>query len=182
MPSRFIDPTTDFGFKRLFAAASNKDLLLYFLNAVFRGEKVLRDLQLHKNEFVGDDIDSGCVVLDLICTAADGSYMLIEMQNAAHKYFEQRMLYYGSKLIVDQAPKGNRALWNYNLKAVYVIVIMDGFTLAADDGEVIQDIALHTKDTWRIFCPAYRYIFISLKNFQLDAEALTSELDGWLYI
>jgi hypothetical protein len=41
---RFIDPLTDFGFKRIFGSEPNKDLLIAFLNELFKGRKVIRDL------------------------------------------------------------------------------------------------------------------------------------------
>ena len=34
IPERYINPITDFGFKRLFGTESNKDLLIDFLNAI----------------------------------------------------------------------------------------------------------------------------------------------------
>ena len=36
---RYINPYTDFGFKKLFGTEMNKDLLISFLNALFHGEK-----------------------------------------------------------------------------------------------------------------------------------------------
>ncbi|PRD56003.1 hypothetical protein C5749_01550 [Sphingobacterium gobiense] len=50
----FIDPTTDFGFKRIFGTEANKDLLISFLNELFRGRKLIEDLYYNKNEHVGD--------------------------------------------------------------------------------------------------------------------------------
>jgi len=34
---RFIDPLTDFGFKKIFGSEPNKDLLIAFLNELFKG-------------------------------------------------------------------------------------------------------------------------------------------------
>lgn len=34
---RYIDPTTDYGFKRIIASEVNKDLLIALLNGLFRG-------------------------------------------------------------------------------------------------------------------------------------------------
>lgn len=36
---RYINPYTDFGFKKLFGTEMNKDLLISFLNALFNGKK-----------------------------------------------------------------------------------------------------------------------------------------------
>jgi hypothetical protein len=41
---KFIDPLTDFGFKLLFGTEPNKDLLISFLNELFKDRKVIIDL------------------------------------------------------------------------------------------------------------------------------------------
>ncbi|MDR0793904.1 MAG: Rpn family recombination-promoting nuclease/putative transposase, partial [Chitinophagaceae bacterium] len=41
---RFIDPLTDFGFKKIFGSEPNKDVLITFLNELFKGRKIIRDL------------------------------------------------------------------------------------------------------------------------------------------
>ncbi len=41
---RYIDPLTDFGFKRIFGSEPNKYLLIAFLNELFRRRKVIRNL------------------------------------------------------------------------------------------------------------------------------------------
>jgi|SRR5690606_25018660 len=55
----FIDPVSDFGFKRIFSHESNKDLLIAFLNELFRGKKTIVDLRYDKNELIGDTEDLG---------------------------------------------------------------------------------------------------------------------------
>ncbi|MDR3199547.1 MAG: Rpn family recombination-promoting nuclease/putative transposase, partial [Planctomycetaceae bacterium] len=45
MPSRYINPYTDFGFKKLFGEEANKDLLVDFLNAVLPPENHIADLR-----------------------------------------------------------------------------------------------------------------------------------------
>ena len=52
--SKYIDPLTDFGFKRIFGSDPNKDLLIEFLNSVFGGRKHIVDLEYNKNEHPGD--------------------------------------------------------------------------------------------------------------------------------
>src|SRR5690606_40108549 len=65
---RFIDATTDYGFKRIFGTDTNKDLLIALLNGLFRGRKNITDLQYNKHEHVGDTRDSGTVLLDVHCS------------------------------------------------------------------------------------------------------------------
>ena len=40
---RYISLLTDFGFKRIFGTAMNKDLLICFLNSLFNGRQVVKD-------------------------------------------------------------------------------------------------------------------------------------------
>ena len=41
---RYISLLTDFGFKRIFGTAMNKDLLICFLNSLFNGKQVVKDV------------------------------------------------------------------------------------------------------------------------------------------
>ena len=45
---RYISLLTDFGFKRIFGTAPNKDLLINFLNSLFDGKEVIRDVKYRK--------------------------------------------------------------------------------------------------------------------------------------
>ena len=40
LKEKYLNPFTDFGFKKLFGEEPNKDLLIDFLNQVLKGEKV----------------------------------------------------------------------------------------------------------------------------------------------
>ena len=51
----FINPYTDFGFKKLFGTEMNKDLLISFLNALFNNsEREIEDVQYLNGENLGD--------------------------------------------------------------------------------------------------------------------------------
>jgi len=51
---RYINPYTDFGFKKLFGTEMNKDLLISFLNALFRDEQVIKDVKYLNSEKLGE--------------------------------------------------------------------------------------------------------------------------------
>lgn len=68
----YIDPTTDFCFKRIFASEPKKERLIAFFNELFNGRKQVHDLSYDKNEFVGDTEQLGSVILDHACTASNG--------------------------------------------------------------------------------------------------------------
>ncbi len=73
--SQFINPFTDFGFKRIFGQESSKRLLIGFLNALFEGEFVVQDLEYRDKEILGDGRQDRCVIYDIYCTLTVHSMM-----------------------------------------------------------------------------------------------------------
>ena len=183
-PDRYIDLLTDYGFKRVFGTEVNKDLLIDFLNQLFRGRKVIKDLTYNKNEHVGDTTDTGSVIFDLTCTAANDEQFIIEVQRSMQSNLKRRMLYYGSKLIADQAPKGNRKDWNYNINEVYVIVLMEGFALPGHEADkrYLHDICLCNRATGEVFYEDLGFMYVSLTNFVKEEAKLGNDLERWLYV
>ena len=111
---KYIDPLVDFAFKKIFGSEPpdsyrDKDLLISFLNEVFRGRKHIVDLVYNKNEHPGDLKDEGAAIFDLLCTGDKGEQFLIEVQRGKQGYFKERALFYTSRLISGLAPKGNRS-------------------------------------------------------------------------
>src|SRR5690606_32097660 len=163
---KYIDPLTDFSFKHLFGSEPNKDLLIDMLNGILRGHKVIVDLVYNRNEYVGDGELIGSVIFDLLCTGNDGSQFLIEVQRTEQSHLKRRMLYYSSKLIADQAPRGRRAGWNYAISEVYVIVLMDGFGMpGGSNDDYLHDIYLCDRETGEVFYDELGFLYIELTNF-----------------
>jgi len=181
---RYIDPTTDYGFKRIFGTEVNKDLLLAFLNELFRRRKVIKDLVYNKNEHVGDTESAGSVIFDLTCTAEGGEKFIIEVQRAALANFRDRMVYYGCKLVADQAPKGDRKVWNFGISEVYVIVLMDGFAIPGETGGdgFLHWVRLAYETTGRAFYEKMGLLFVELVKFSKTEEELEDDGDRWFYI
>ena len=120
----FINPFTDFGFKKIFGEEPNKDLLIDFLNELLREHDAsIKDLTYKKTEHLGkSDMDRN-VVFDLFCENERGEKFIVEMQKAKQSFFKDRMLFYSTFPIQDQGIKKQN--WNYNLKAVFAIGILD---------------------------------------------------------
>ena len=182
-PGRYIDPLVDFAFKKIFGSEPNKDLLIAFLNEVFRGRKHIVDLIYNKNEHPGDLRDEGAAIFDLLCTGADGGQFIIEVQRGRQGNFKERALFYTSRLISDQAPKGRRSEWAYNLAEVHLIALLEDFTLSiGNDEQYLHDICLCNRGTGEIFYDKLGYTYIELSKFvKAEAELLT-DLDKWLYV
>jgi len=180
---KYIDPLVDFAFKKIFGSEPNKDLLIAFLNEVFRGRKHIVDLVYNKNEHPGDIQEEGTAIFDLICTGDNGERFLIEIQRARQGYFKERALFYTSRVISDQAPKGKRSDWGYNLAEVYLIALLEDFTLEDSPAHTyLHDICLCNRDTGEIFYDKLGYTYIELSKFVKADTELETDLERWLHV
>ena len=93
---RYISLLTDFGFKRIFGTKPNKDLLINFLNSLFDGEQVIKDVRYLNSEHVGDVFAERKAIFDVYCENEKGEKFIVEMQNAFQKYFKDRSLFYST--------------------------------------------------------------------------------------
>jgi predicted transposase/invertase (TIGR01784 family) len=119
---KYFDPTTDFGFKKLFGEEANKDLLMDFLNSMLPLYHQIRALVFQKTEQLPDHEDGRKTIYDILCQDPNGETFIVEMQKARMIYLMDRAMYYTTFPIQAQAPKGP---WNFKLKPVYVIGILD---------------------------------------------------------
>ena len=79
---RYISLLTDFGFKRIFGTKPNKDLLINFLNSLFEGFQVIKDVKYLNSEHVGDVFAERKPIFDVYCENEKGEKFIVEMQNA----------------------------------------------------------------------------------------------------
>lgn len=181
---RYINPLSDFGFKFLFGSTANKELLISLLNSIFHERKVIKDLVFNKTEFVGETEQLGAVVFDLSCMGSNGEKFVIEVQSTSHVNFKKRMLYYGCKLIADQAPKGRRQHWNYAISEVYIIILLANFSInnSKNADGWLNYIRLFNSESGSVFDEDFVFIYIELVNFTKGVDALDNDLERWMYI
>ncbi|MEL6535381.1 MAG: PD-(D/E)XK nuclease family transposase, partial [Bacteroidota bacterium] len=78
---RYVNPFTDFGFKKLFGEEPNKDLLLDFLNELLKEEQgIITDLSYIRNEQLGDTTIDRKAIFDLYCINERGERFIVELQ------------------------------------------------------------------------------------------------------
>jgi len=176
----FIDPLTDFGFKFLLGSEPTKELLIDFLNELFKGKKVITDLIYNKNEHSGPVPESRKMIFDLTCTGQDGQLFIIEVQRIRQQYFKDRAVYYCSRLIHDQAPKGDK--WDYSLKEVYFIGLMDFALEDSDPADCIHHVHLSYAQSGKKFYKKLGLIFIEIPKFTKTEKELKTGVDKWLFV
>lgn len=181
--TRYIDPLLDFSFKKIFGSEHNKDLLMSLLNEIFRGRKNIVDLVYGKNEHPGDLKEEGGAVFDVLCVGDQDERFIIEIQRSKQENFKKRALYYCSRHISGQAPKGKLNRYKYDFTEVYLIAILSDFTLAiGPPDKFLSDVCLCDRDTGEIFHNEFGFLFIELRNFTKRENELVTNLDKWLYL
>ena len=178
LKERYVNFYTDFAFKKLFGTEANKELLISFLNAMFDGREVIRDLNYLNVEHLGHIVEDRKAVFDVYCETDTGDKILVEMQKAAQDYFVDRSIFYSTFAIQEQAPKG---YWNFQLKRVYTIGILDFcFDNKSPDNFYHEVKFLDTK-TKKVFNEKPTYIYLEMPKFQKTEEELVTLFDKWLY-
>ncbi|MCL2709448.1 MAG: Rpn family recombination-promoting nuclease/putative transposase [Planctomycetaceae bacterium] len=104
--SRFINPYTDFGFKRLFGEEASKDLLIDFLNTFLPEKHRVKTLEFRDTEQLGVTNLDRRAIFDIYCVAENGEHFIVEMQKAKQDWFRDRAIFYAAFPIRNQAPKG----------------------------------------------------------------------------
>ena len=179
---RYISLLTDFGFKRIFGTDPNKDLLIDFLNSLFDGEQVVKDVTYLNSEHVGDVHSERKAIFDVYCENEKGEKFIVEMQNASQKYFKDRSLYYATFPIREQAQKGE--VWNYELKHVYVVALLnyDMTDSAFAQDTINHDIGLLDKQTHKVFNDKLTFKYVEIAKFKKSIEELKTNYDKWIYV
>ncbi len=176
---RYINPLTDFGFKKLFGEEPRKKFLIDFLNSFLPEHHAIQDLTYTKVEKLGQGPGDRNVFFDLACIGQDGTRFIVEVQKAKQVYYKDRSLFYSTFPIQDQNKKGD---WDYKLNPVYSISLLE-FSLDKSMKSTNELTYVHLKDDQNnIFTDKLTFIYIELDKFTKSLDELTSARDKWLYI
>jgi len=180
---KYINPFTDYGFKRLFGEEPNKDLLLDFLNELLHEEQgKITELTYLKNENLSTTELNRKAIFDLYCTNEHGEKFIVELQKTKQKFFKDRTVYYSTFPIRDQALTGSD--WDFELKKVYTIAILD-FVFDEDKNEPDKfryDVKLSDIETKKVFYNKLTFIYLEMPKFNKSIEELESKYEKWLFI
>ncbi|MBI1184691.1 Rpn family recombination-promoting nuclease/putative transposase [bacterium] len=178
---RFLNPFTDYGFKKLFGEEINKDLLLDFLNELlYESEGRIVDLTYLKSEQLGRSDTDRRAIFDLYCENEKGEKFIVELQKSKQKFFKDRSVYYATFPIREQAKRNE---WDFELKAVYLIGILD-FVFDADSNEdkFRYDVKLQDIETNEVFYNKLTFIYLEMPKFNKPLEQIESKYEKWLYV
>lgn len=175
----FINPKTDFAFKKIFGSDQSHDILISFLNAIlYDGQPTIESLEI-LNPYVAPRIrgmkDS---YLDVRAALNNGDSVIIEMQVLNVEGFEKRILYNATKIYSGQLDQGD----SYTiLKPVIALTIVD-FLMFEQCPDITSRFVLKDR-TYLLDYPIcdIELVFVELPKFKKKEAELASLTDKWLY-
>jgi predicted transposase/invertase (TIGR01784 family) len=200
--AKYINPYTDYGFKKLFGTEINKDLLISFLNALFEKSKELpkdeiEDITYLNPEKLGRSASECRAIFDVYCTTKSGAKFIVEMQNVFQQFFKDRSVYYSSFPIQEMAKKDTKdEHWNYELNKIYTVGILN-FVFKEDeldegsgdwktvnefsDDDLLHVVMLVDISTGKVFYRKLAYLYLEMPKFSKTESQLVTMYDKWLF-
>lgn len=175
---RFVDPTNDVAFKKIFGNEQQKEVLISFINAVLNltDEKEVVDIQI-LNPYQAPRIEAlKNTILDVRARDKRGISFIVEMQVDNVAGYKKRFLYYAAKAYSDQIERGE----DYpKLNQVIFIGILD-FKGFEGDAFLSRHIILNN-DTFKHEIKDLELNFIELPKFTKSQDEIDTILDKWIY-
>lgn len=175
----FINPKTDFAFKKIFGSEQSKDILISFLNAIlYNGNPTIEDLEI-LNPYLAPKIRGiKDTYLDVKAKITGNKTVIIEMQVLNLEGFEKRILYNAAKAYSLQLDQGE----DYTLLNPVIALTITDFEMFPNLDRVISRFVLKEKE----FLVDYiiydiELVFVELTKFSKGLEELKTLTDKWIY-
>ena len=174
----FVNPFTDFGFKKIFGSEESKPLLISFLNDLLPLKNKIISLEFKNIEKLGLLEEDRRAIFDIYCRDEKNQEFIVELQRAKQEHFQDRAAYYASFLIQDQAKKGK---WDFELTPIYFIGILD-FSLASfSDDNYLHFGQITDIYSQKVMFKKLNFIYIEMAKFKKSESELSGHLEWWLY-
>lgn len=177
--SKFINPYTDYGFKRLFGTEANKDLLIDFLNQFLPEKHQVADLFYAPNEHLGVNEMDRKAVFDVYCVSQTGDRFIVELQKARQTYFKDRSIFYASFPVQEQALKGD---WDFKLAAIYTVAILNFVLTEHEETPDVVSVVQLKDQHGRVFYDKLTFIYMEMPKFTKSVDQLETHADKWQYV
>lgn len=176
---RFINPKTDFAFKKIFGSSESKDILISFLNAlVYNSELVIQDLEIIDPYLAPKVTGLKDTYLDVKAQLNTGEIVIIEMQVINVEAFTKRVLYNAAKTYSLQLDVGQGYRF---LKPVIALTITDFIQFENTDSWISHFVFKEKNQNFNYSENELELVFVELPKFQKSLEELETLTDKWIY-
>jgi predicted transposase/invertase (TIGR01784 family) len=176
---KFINPKTDFAFKKIFGSEQSHEVLISFLNGLlYDGVSKIQSLDI-LNPYQAPRIRGmKDTYLDVKAILQDGTSVIIEMQVLNVEGFEKRILYNAAKAYSTQLGTGE----DYTLLNPVIALTITDFTMFDDPDRYRSCFVLKEKD-FLLNYPTYdlELVFVELPKFKRSLDELATLMEQWLF-
>jgi len=176
---KFINPKTDYAFKKIFGSDQSQDILISFLNAiVYQGETFITSLEIIDPYAPGRISGLKTTYFDVKAQLNNGENVLIEMQAFNVPAFGKRILYNTAKMYVNQLKLGEVYP---ELRAAIGVAVTD-FIMFNEHNKVISQFTIKEDELLLNYqYSPLKLVFVELPKFNKTLEELSNITDKWLY-
>lgn len=180
---KYINPFTDWGFKRLFGQEFSKDLLISFLNDLLVGELKVKNVVFKDKEELPSTKDQRGIIYDVYCETNKGERFILEMQNRWQPNFLDRSICYACRSVLEQVDKGKKERENaYRFLPIYTVCFMNYMPDHEELSKFRTDIVLADKESGEIASNKLRFIYLVLPLFEKNVDECVTDFDKWIYV
>ncbi|MEG3877493.1 Rpn family recombination-promoting nuclease/putative transposase [Microcoleus sp. herbarium7] len=175
----FINPKTDYAFKKIFGSSKSKDILISFLNAmIYDGNPTIEDLEIINPNLPPQVEGLKDSSLDVKAKLADDTLVIIEMQVLNVESFGQRILYNAAKTYASQLQKGQ----GYRMLRPVIALTITDFEMFKNSNNLISRF-VYKEEVSNLPYPDndLKLVFVELPKFTKTVDRLETLADKWLY-
>ena len=202
---KFINPFTDEGFKRIFGSEINKEMIILFLNSLLN--ECITDISFRNVEALGLSRGDRKAVFDIFCETSNHELIIVEVQKNSQKYFSDRVLYYASFAIQQQAtyakemlerertarkemqekgegdkPPLKRLRWNYSVNRVYVVCFLNYIMDRRYPDKYHWNVIRMDRDLKEPFSDTLTEVYLEMPKFRLKLSECDTFYKKFLYV
>lgn len=176
---KFLDPTIDIAFKRLFGNNAKPEIVISFLNNILElpPEAQICSVVITDPHNQPDTLWLKKSVVDVRCTDQQGRNFIIEIQVENQKDYTERSQYYASLAVARQLEIGD----GYTKVMPVIFIGILNFNLFDDPDYLSRHLILNTK-TYKQELKHLSFAFIELPKFTKTIDQLESVADKWIYL
>lgn len=201
---KFINPFTDEGFKRIFGSEINKEMIIKFLNSLLN--ETITDITFRNVEALGICRNDRKAVFDIFCETEKHEMIIVEMQKSSQKYFSDRVLYYASFAIQQQATYAKEQLeqelmlikeeqeeknskispkrlrWNYAVNRVYIVCFLNYIMDRKHPAKYRWNIIRMDRELKEPFSDTLTEIYLEMPKFNLPLSECNTLYKKFLFV
>lgn len=177
----FVDPRSDFGFKKIFGSKEGEADLIAMLNAFICEEMPsVSNVEYLNTEISGNTAEERKTIFDVYVKDEKNWHYNLEMQDREIKNPLSREFGYICRIHSSSLKPGKQ--FNYKLDTIVGLFIANFHIIKDPDAPCINLVEFICKKNEHISVPETKLITIELPKFKKELKALEKEKDVYLYL